>query len=222
MKIVGSEPDDAFCWRWMNLKKGDFTQYSTHRHYYWAVHEAPDVWEGEFPDNFIHEWRLPWPPKARTINLDELHSLHFARVNEARQRNKERFYQVSTLACKPSANPIKLFRQYHAEEDLTYFPVPENAYDFYKAHGIDLWGLVDLQDEGAYYTSEILRFFNGKGTKRFAMLDIWDRGWMEKNGVKDPRTGIHKLVQKYLFKTIGREKRFLVRAIDKVLGSIFR
>ena len=113
-KIVGSETDDAFCWRWMNLKKGDFTQYSTHRHYYWAVHEAPDVWEGEFPDNFIHEWRLPWPPKARTINLDELHSLHFARVNEVRQRNKERFYQVSTLACKPSANPIKLFRQYHA------------------------------------------------------------------------------------------------------------
>ena len=221
-KIVGSEPDDAFCWRWMNLKKGDFTQYSTHRHYYWAVHEAPDVWEGEFPDNFIHEWRLPWPSQARTINLDELHSLHFARVNEARQRNKERFYQVSTLACKPSANPIKLFRQYHAEEDLAYFPIPENAYDFYKAHGIDLWGLVDLQDEGAYYTSEILRFFNGKGTKRFAMLDIWDRGWMEKNGVKDPRTGIHKLVQKYLFKTIGQEKRFLVRAIDKVLGSIFR
>ena len=81
---------------------------------------------------------------------------------------------------------------------------------------------MDLQDEGAYYTSEILRFFNGKGTKRFAMLDIWDRNWMEKNGVKDPRTGIHKLVQKYLFKTIGREKRFLVRAIDKVLGSIFR
>jgi hypothetical protein len=40
--------------------------------------------------------------------------------------------------------------------------------------------------------------------------------------VKDPRTGIHKLVQKYLSKTVGREKRFLVRAVDKVLGSIFR
>ena len=221
-KILESEPNDAFCWRWMNLKKGDPSQYSTHQHYYWAVHESEDVWNGEFPDNFIHEWRLPWPPKARTVNLDELRSLHFARVNVARQRNKERFYQVSTLACRSSANPIKLFRQYHAEENLQYYPVPENAYCFYDAHGMDVMGMIDLKDEGEYYTSEILKFFDRLGTKRFAVLDIWDAEWMKKNGVQDPRTGIHKLVQKYLFKTIGKEKYLIIRMIDKVLGSIFR
>lgn len=221
-RFLESEPNDAFCWRWMNLKKGDFTQYSTHQHYYWAVHESEDVWKGEFPERFIHEWRLPWPPKARTINLDELHSLHFARVNEARQRNKERFYQVSTLACRPSANPIKLYRQYHAEEHMEYFPVPKDAYRFYESHGIDLWSMVDLKDDGAYYTSEILRFFGEKGAKRFAMLDIWDRDWMEKNGVEDPRTWIHRLVQKYLAKTNDYRKTLIIRGVDKVLGSIFR
>ena len=221
-KILESQPNDAFCWRWMNLKKGDPREYSNHQHYYWAVHESEEMWEGEFPDNFIHEWRLPWPPHARTINLDDLRSLHFARVNEARQRNKERFYQVSTLACRPTANPIKLFRQYHVEEHLDYYPVPEDAYCYYEEHGIDLWGLVDLQDEGEYYSSEILKFFGQKGARRFALLDIWDREWMEKNGVKDPRTWVHRLVQKYLFKSNDYRKRFMVKVIDKVLSSIFK
>ena len=220
--ILQSEPNDAFCWRWMYLKEDDPDQYSTHRHYYWAVHESEDMWEGEFPDNFIHEWRLPWPPKARTFYLDGLRSLHYARVNSLRQRNKERFYQVSTMACNPSANAVKLFRQYHAEVKQDFYPVPKDAYCFYQEHGIDVWGLVDLKDEGDYYTSEILKFFDRFGTKKFAMLDIWDRAWMEKNGVKDPRTGLQKAVQKYLNKTAGNNKSFIVRAIDKVLGSIFK
>lgn len=217
-KILESEPNDAFFWRWMNLKKDDFGQYSSTPYYYWAVHESKDIWEGEFPDHFIHEWRLPWPPKARTFNLDELRSLHFARVNGTRQRNKERFYQVSTLARNHSPNPVKLFRHYHAEENLSYFSVPEGVYDFYEAHGVNLWHLVDINDDGAYYTSVVLDLFQQFGVNRFAMLDIWDREWMKKNGVSDPRKWYHHLIQKYLFKTMGYKNHLWIKGIDKVLG----
>jgi glycosyltransferase involved in cell wall biosynthesis len=99
-KIIRSKPDDSFLWRWMNLKRNDKTKYSTFCHYYWAVHVSDDLWMGEFPDNFIHEWRLPWSPKAdesHTFLLNDFCSIHFARVNQLRQHNKERFYQVSTI-----------------------------------------------------------------------------------------------------------------------------
>lgn len=195
LKILNSQPDDSFCWRWMNLKANDITKYSTFQHYYWAVHESEALWQGEFPDNFIHEWRLPWSPKAdggHTFQLDDFCSIHLARVNQNRQRNKERFYQVSTIGQNPNKSSISLYRQYHTEEDLQYFEVPVDAYKFYENNGLDIWHYVDLHDEGAYYTSEILKYFKRDGIGKFALLDIWDEDWMKRNGLADPRTKWHK------------------------------
>ena len=58
--IMNSEPGDVFSFRWMNLLPGMNT-YLTHVPYYWAAHVNDDVMNGFFPDNYIHEWRLPWP-----------------------------------------------------------------------------------------------------------------------------------------------------------------
>ena len=40
---------------------------------------------------------------------------------------------------------------------------------------------------------------------------------MKRNGIKDPRTGMQKLLHKYLRSTMHSSDKFLVRAIDKVL-----
>ena len=123
-KILNSRPDDSFCWRWMNLKKDDVNQYFVGTHFYWGVHVSLDLWDGAFPDNFIHEWRLPWSPNADASHkflLDDFYSIHLARVNQNRQRNKERFYQVSTIGQNPPKSMISLYRDYHAEESVEYF-----------------------------------------------------------------------------------------------------
>ena len=222
-KIVESKPDDSFCWRWMNLKRNDITKYSTFQHYYWCVHESEALWEGEFPDNFIHEWRLPWSPKADDSHkflLDDFCSIHLARVNELRQRNKERFYQVSTIGQNPKKSCVSLYRQYHTEEKLEYVDVPQDAYCFYEEHGIDLWKYIDLDDEGEYYTSEIIGYFQKDGMKKYALLDIWDEDWMKRNGLKDPRNVFHKLLLGYLHKTNPYASSILVRCVDKILKLI--
>lgn len=219
-RILESRPDDSFCWCWMNLKEGDPKSFFFGPHYYWAVHESPDLWDGEFPDNFIHEWRLPWSPNAdgeHKFMLDGFCSIHLARVNQNRQRNKERFYQVSTIGQNPKKSSVSLYRQYHTEEDLQYFEVPSDAYRFYESNGLDIWQYVDLHDEGAYYTSEILRYFERDGIEKFALLDIWDEDWTKRNGVVDPRMKMHKLLQYYLKKTTPISNRFIVRVFDKVL-----
>lgn len=219
-KIINSKQDDSFCWRWMNLKRNDKTKYSTFRHYYWAVHVSDDLWMGEFPDNFIHEWRLPWSPKAdesHKILLDDFYSIHLARVNQLRQKNKERFYQVSTIGQGRKASMISLYRQYHAEEELDYFEVPEDSYDYYKRQGLDLWKYVNLNDEGEYYSKEILKYFERDGLKKYALLDIWDTDWLKRNYLKDPRNWCQKVLHGYLRKTTPYAERTIIRAIDKVL-----
>lgn len=218
--IINSKPDDSFCWRWMNLKKGNVTKYSSFQHYYWAVHESEVLWTGAFPDNFIHEWRLPWSPKADDSHkflLDGFCSIHLARVNQLRQQNKERFYQVSTVGQGRKTSSIVLYRQYHVEEDLEYFDVPEDAYKFYENHGVDLWKYVDLEDEGEYYTKETLNYFDRDGVKKYALLDIWDEEWMKRNGIKGPRNGLQKMLHFYLRKTMPQASSIWVRCVDGLL-----
>ena len=219
-KIMDSRPDDSFCWRWMNLKSNDITKYSSFQHYYWAVHESVALWDGLFPDNFIHEWRLPWSPKADSGHkflLDDFCSIHLARVNQNRQRNKERFYQVSTVGQNTKVSMVSLYRQYHSEMSLQYFDVPPDAYKFYESKGLDIWKYVDLNDEGEYYTSEILKYFERDGIGKYALLDIWEADWIKKNGLTDPRTKMQKMIHGYLKNTMPKSNRFIVRAIDKVL-----
>lgn len=222
-KIMESRPDDSFSWRWMNLKRNDVTKYSTFQHYYWCVHVSDALWEGKFPDNFIHEWRLPWSPNAdegHTFLLDDFCSIHLARVNELRQRNKERFYQVSTVGQNPKTSKVSMYRQYHKEEKLEYMDVPSDAYCFYEERGLDLWKYIDLTDEGGYYTSEILSYFQRDGAKKYALLDVWDEDWMNRNGLKDPRNVFQRLLIGYLHKTNPFAKSIWVRCLDKALKLI--
>ena len=61
-------------------------------YFYWAINMKNNELEGEFPDNFIHEMRLPWPNNLNhEYKIDDICFLHFARVNYKRQKNKERF-----------------------------------------------------------------------------------------------------------------------------------
>lgn len=224
-KMMNSVPDDSFCWRWMNLKRDDPNQYYCGLYSYWAVHESVDLWEGMYPDSFIHEWRIPWSPKAddsHKILLNDIYSIHLAWVNQRRQRNKERFYQVSTLGQNPKANYVSLFRYYHNAIHSKSLEVPQDAYKFYEDNNMNIWDYVDLNDEGAYYSSEILRFFKRDGLKKYAMLDIWDTEWMQRNGIKDPRTGIQKLIHKYLRASSSMSNNFFVVWFDKLLKLFIR
>lgn len=221
-KIMKSKPDDAFFWRWMYLKGNDITKYSTSKYFYWGVHESAVLWDGLFPDNAIHEMRLPWSPKTNELNqymLEGLTSIHLGKVNLLRQKNKDRFYQVSTLGQK-KVSIIALYRLYHYERKTNYNDVPEGAYVFYERNGLDIWKYVDKTDEGAYYTTEVLRYFKRDGIKKYALLDIWDKDWLEKNGLQDPRNWFQKILHGYLNRTNLYTDKTIVRIVDKVLKQV--
>ena len=218
--IMESKPNDAFCWRWLNLSADDHFKCAVGPYYFWAVHASDDLWNGIFPDNYIHEWRLPWPPQAVEDNkyeLDNLFSIHLAWVNPARQSNKERFYQVSTVAKEPKKSKVGIFRQYHYMEVINLVDLPESSFKFYEDRGLDIWRHVDFDDDGDYYTTEVLRYFERDGVDKYALLDIWNDGWISKNGIVDPRTFWQKWVHKYLNCTCAKMNAWYVQAIDKLL-----
>ena len=224
MQIITSKPNDCFEWSWMNLKKGDPTMYSVPIPFYWAVHVSEYLWDGIFPDNNVHEWRLPFPsPYDNEIILDDFFSLHFARLNVKRQLNKERFYQINSMEDRMRYNAINIYRQYHSIKDEKYFTVPDDAFSFYQQNNINLLSLLNLKDEGMHYTQEIKAYFAKNGTQKYAMLDIWDSEWCQRKGIDIPnRTVIQKIVMWYLEKSNPYQHSLIVRAIDYVLKKIYK
>lgn len=222
--IINSKPNDCFEWSWMNLQTGDAAHYSVPIPLYWAVHVSENVWNGIYPNRNIHELRLPWPNSdVRKITLNDFYSIHFGYYNSKRVKNKSRFYQVSSLEDRNRYNVVNLYRQYHSISKSKCFPVPDDAYIYYQRQGIDVLSMIDLNDEGSYYTEEILMYFERYGAEKYAMLDIWDKEWCERNGIDIPkRDMVQRFVMWYLKKSNPYSNSIFVRAIDKMLKRLYR
>lgn len=215
--ILNSVPGDVFEFRWMNLRE-DATKFSTWQHYYWAVHIKDNNLEGMFPDNFIHEWRLPWPEHVnKEYIIDDISFIHFARVNVKRQSNKKRFYQISTVSKMNKYKGVIFYRAYHPLKDEVWYDLPENVYDYYQDNNVDINGMINLSDEGIHYTTNVLNYINEFGIKKFAKLDVWDKEFLQKNNLKDPRKWYHKILHSYLRLTNKYQKTIIIRGFDKIL-----
>ena len=220
--IINSEPGDVFLFRYMNITP-DQKHYTTWEPYYWAAHMNDEIMNGEFPDKFIHEWRLPWPKKENHIyNIEDIYFIHFREVNIVRQRNKGRFYIVSQfLHPSNKRGGVSFFRQYNSRDEGKYYPVPIDAYAYYESQGLDLWKEVNLNDEGQHYTKVYLGKIEENGLESLRKLDIWDSDFLKKNHLKDPRRPIDKLMHWYLRKTTPIANTFCIRAIDYILKRIY-
>lgn len=220
--ILNSEPGDVFSFRWMDLQPGGST-YTSFQPYYWAAHVNDDFLDGVFPDNYIHEWRLPWPNKFnKEYIIEDISFVHFARVNVQRQSNKEVFYQVSTVCRDNQYSGVRMFRQYHkpvSQEEV--LDVPNDAYVFYEKHNIDIWSEILLNDIGQHYVDSFLKNFNEKGLKHFAKLDIWESNFVHDYNLSNPQTLFDKIMMRYLRVTNKYVSKFWVRGIDWILKRLY-
>lgn len=222
--IIQSQHGDVFWFRWINLLPKT-SNYTTTQPLYWAAHLNDEDMKGEFPDNHIHEWRLPWPKNVNhEYVIDDISFVHFARVNEKRQRNKEIFYQVSTAYKDNNYSGIKLYRHYQTYHPLSaneILDTPASTYSFYKNHDLNIIKEIKLDDEGQHYIDSILDNFNKKGLKHFSKLDIWDADFVKKYKLKNPQSIVDKLIISYLRSTKKYTHTFVVKAIDFILKKIY-
>ncbi len=222
--IINSVPGDVFEFKWMALRP-TCTQYNLWPPipYYWAAHLDDELLDGEYPELFIHEWRLPWPKHVhKEYYIDDILLIHFAEANAPRQYNKDRYYQVLQYSHPSNkSGGVAFHRMYTSRDRGAAIPVPNDAYAYYEANGLDLWKEIDLTDEGAHYTRVVLDKIQEVGASSLRKLDIWDPEFLRKNNLQDPRRPIDKLMHWYLRKTKKIAKTFIMRCIDYVLKRLY-
>lgn len=222
--ILNSRQGDVFWFRWINLLP-EVNKYTKSQPLYWVAHLSENDMNGVFPDNHIHEWRLPWPKEFNNeYVIEDISFIHFARVNVLRQNNKEIFYQVSTAYNDAKYSGIKLFRHYQTYHPISkdeLLEVPSDVYTFYKKHNLDIWTEIQLKDVGQHYVDSILKYFNEKGLKHFSKLDIWDSDFISNYKILTPQTILDKIINKYLRITKKYTNKFWVKGIDYILRKLY-
>ena len=218
--IINSTPGDVFLFYWMLLSpNGQSYRIQNKEPFYWAAHVDSSLLDGKFPDNFIDEWRLPWPSQVKNeIVITDINFLHFHDTNVVRQKNKTLFYQVLQYSQSMGEKVgISLNRRYNSKRFYQYIPLPHNVYLFYENHHLNLFEYLNLNDEGTHYIKSVIDNIRKLGEPFFRKLDIWDEMIIKKNHFNDPRRSVDKLIHWYLRKTNGITDRVIVRIIDKVL-----
>ena len=220
--ILNSIPNDIFCFSWINLLN-DPSQHTVQIPFHWASHIDNDMESGTFPDNQIHEYRLPYPRKVtHEYVIKDISFIHVANLNKIRQYNKQRFYQVSTAFHCEKYSGIRLYRTYYSyPQNTMVFSTPDGIYDYYLSRGLDILKEINLEDEGKHYVDNMLSNIQERGINHFKKINIWDRSFCEKYNLKDPRSWFDKLIFLYLRLTSKYSKTFLVRGIDKILKKLY-
>ena len=222
-RILRSEPNEIFCFKWFNLY-GDFRHTVPDEGFMeWGCHFSPTTSIAqEYHDREIravHEMRIPCLPTTRAsyVLIEDIQFVHLARLNLARQNNKEAFYQVSSVAkLQERMSAVGLFRFYHSQTPVIN-PLEKDVVLYAANNGVDVRELVRMGDIGQYYIDEMIRIFQRDGYKKYLKIDIWDNPYLIEAGVKPKVPLKYKVLHAYLRRTQPWVDRKSVRLFDRFL-----
>ena len=156
----------------------------------------------------IHSKRVPSPPGAPVLALSHIKLMHYCQHDCGRFQSRIRWYQCYEYVSL-NKRPIDLYRFY--QQDLfgpsnVVKPVPKEWIQGYEERGIDM---TSVNRQGRYrWDAEVLRYFEKYGTTKLKRLPLWDVDWNDiyyglyskepGASLDDPRSGLDKLVHKWL------------------------
>lgn len=226
-RIMESQPNELFSFQWLNLY-GDYNHVVPNLHYMeWACHFGPSTRIADLyrqcEDRSVHEMRVPCLSldQVSYVEIPDIKFVHLARLNLIRQKNKEDYYQVSSVAkLKKRVSAVTSFRTYHyAHPNLNSLKPAATLY----AMGSDenMAGMVKLNDFGQYYIDEMKAIFKRDGYDKYLKLDIWDNPYLKAEGIAPKIPLKYRVLHAYLRKTQFASNRFVIKAMDKILKYIY-
>ena len=225
-RILESKPDELFCFKWLNLY-GDFRHVISDNGFMeWGCHFAPETRIADLyyqcEKRAVHEMRIPCMPSEQVayIEIPDIVFVHLARLNLVRQKNKEDFYQVSSVGkLQNRFSAVSAFRLYYHPNPAT--EILEQNLELY-ALGSDenMAHLVMHEDYGRYYIEEMKAIFQRDGIGKYLKLDIWNNPYLKEAGINPKMPLRFKLLHCYLRKTQSVSGKMMVRIMDKVLKQI--
>ena len=222
--IIHSRPNQIFCFKWVNVY-GDFSHvlpFRESKYMEWVCHlDSTLSLEEEYNKrerHAIHECRIPCfsAEECSYQMIDEIQFIHLARLNLIRTKNKEDFYQVSTIdKRKEYISSVSLYRSYHHHYRIEELSHPMRLLS--KDMNTDYSILVHQGDIGDYYIKEIASIIKRRTIKPFKSIDIWNNQYLKQENIfYNPAIGIRMFFE-YLRKTTPIAGHKWVKIIDKIL-----
>ena len=226
-RIMNSKPNEIFCFKWLNLY-GDYNHSVPDAGYMeWGCHFMPGTsvakLYGKCENRAVHEMRIPClsPSLVKYVQISDIKFVHLARLNLVRQKNKEDFYQVSSITkLNKRISPVTLFRNYNHPDSITE-KLQNEVLLCSKDQQEDVRPLVRNDDFGKYYIDEMVGIFNREGVEKVLKIDIWDNSYLKAAGI-NPRIPLkYRWLHSYLRKTRQNSNKKHIKFLDKVLKRVF-
>jgi len=222
-KILHSLPGDVFFFQWANLcpdTKNYFPSETSHgKPFFMARLFHDDVvtpYDNEGID--MHTHCIPYPKEEENhiFYVEDFKIMHFGEFNEHWNIAKQRFYQFVDFD-KNNRSITSLSRMYNSRfKDRQYLPLPNEWIYRQKIHGFDLFTEVDT-NEKPFLDQYVLDFISKNRIERYRRLDVWDRPFLNRYNIADPRSLWIKLIHFYFHVTRKNTNTIIIRVIDKIL-----
>jgi hypothetical protein len=175
----------------------------------------------------IHSPRVPQPPGAPTLDLEDVVVLHFQYIAWERMLSKQRWYRAWEHITHRQKGPLQIFREYnhmnggwHRSE---IHEVNPEWLEGYARLGIDFRRIPT--ETVTWWDFEVLRLMQEHGPDRFRKIDIWDKDWTAvaalaasgHDNLSDPRSIFDKSAIRLLRATQQRRSNLAVRVLESVL-----
>lgn len=225
-KITQSEPGTVLIFQWANLL-------SDKKHYFSSENkDGSPAWmaRGFYDDNItpynnygldMHTHCIPYPQTdVKEYFVKDFPILHFAVYNKKWNTAKQRLYQFVDFD-KNKRSLIQLSRMYKKEFIPKQVSMIKEEWRYKKEkHQFDLFDEVDITDS-SFFDNLIIELINKNGIKRYSKLNVWDKEFLNKFELKDPRSFWIKVIHFYLNKTqFDFDNCIFIRIVDKILKKL--
>lgn len=219
-QLLNSVPGTVGCFKWAQLAP-DKQHYGDSVYYPWMFRDDGIEPHGNYVRN-MHSMRVPYPIDEKHLYyVKDFRVLHCGLLDIERIAAKNRFYQFVDWEIN-HRSPISLGRAYntHHKQNIQHdiqYTLEQTAIDF----PFDFWSLIEIGAKHTWFDDYIYERLNNYPLSVLRKLDIWDEDFLRYYNVPDPRKWWDKLIHRYLHKTDKYRRSFFIRAIDKVLKSIY-
>ena len=219
-KICLSAPGDVFWFKWAEICP-DRKHYwlSPTTYYPWMFHDDGKEPHGNYVRN-MHSMRIPYPIEEQQMyHVDGFRVLHLAYLNPHRVAAKRRFYCFVDWEMN-DRRAVQLYRTY------TQTKSEENVMDLDERmvvgdRGKNVLEDVDTTSTECWFDEYVAERLGRHSVKELRKLPIWDEEFCSGYCIKDPRRPVDRIIHRYLRQTQLKKKRFIIRAIDKLLKKIY-
>jgi hypothetical protein len=177
----------------------------------------------------IHNQRVPSPPNAPVIDLQDVVVLHFQYLSWERMVSKHRWYQAWEYATHRQKGPLEIFRQYNhmkgSWDQNELRPLKPEWLEGYDRAGVEFRSL--KSEPVTWWDKEVLRMLREHGPEHFRRLAIWDKDWnslandlgLRGIDLADPRSSGEKAIHRLLAATQKHRMNWGVRGFEWLLRA---